>query len=230
MRDMEKALERVAALYADDADCYEGEIVIDDGDLDDLDGFTAASAAVDAPAADSDQELYERIIGSSVAYRGKFLHVDEVEVELPNGRTATRDIVRHPGAAAIIAIDAQGRMLIERQYRTPFERVVREIPAGKLEVGEDPLECARRELEEETGYYARSLRYLFPFATAMAYSDELLHLFLATDLVPGEAHLDEGELLTVEWVPVSELLADALAGRIEDSKTLIAILLCAIQA
>jgi ADP-ribose pyrophosphatase len=131
--------------------------------------------------------LSERILGSTRVYDGGFLKVDEVRVELPNGKVTYRDVVRHPGAVAVIAVDAENRVLLVRQYRTALERVVLEIPAGKLEAGEDCEVCARRELAEETGYVARQMRYLAPVAVAVGYSDEIIHLFLATDLEPGQA-------------------------------------------
>jgi ADP-ribose pyrophosphatase len=154
------------------------------------------------------------------------LKLDEVKVELPNGRLSVHEVVRHPGAVAIIALDDKGNILLERQYRTALERVVLEIPAGKLEPGEDAIDCARRELEEETGYKARNLRYLTAVAVAVGYSDELVHIFMATELSLGEAHPDDNEFVAIEWMPVEDLLCDVLDGKIEDGKTMIAALLC----
>jgi ADP-ribose pyrophosphatase len=170
--------------------------------------------------------LSEHILGSTRVYDGGFLKVDEVRVELPSGKVAYRDVVRHPGAVAIIAVSESNQVLLVRQYRTALERVVLEIPAGKLEAGEDCEACARRELAEETGYAAHRMRYLAPIAIAAGYSDEIIHLFLATDLEQGQANPDEDEFVTCEWWPLKDLIAEVLDGKIEDSKTVIAALLC----
>ncbi|MDR2587001.1 MAG: NUDIX hydrolase [Coriobacteriales bacterium] len=174
--------------------------------------------------------LSERILGSTRVYDGGFLKVDEVRVKLPNDKVAYRDVVRHPGAVAVIAIRADNQVLLVRQYRTALERVVLEIPAGKLEAEEDCEGCARRELAEETGYVARRMRYLAPIAIAAGYSDEIIHLFLATDLEQGQTQLDEDEFVTCEWWPLQDLIAEVLDGKIEDSKTVIAALLCDVIA
>jgi len=171
-------------------------------------------------------QLSETIIDSTRAYQGSFLGVDQVEVELPNGRRTVHDVVRHPGAVAIIALDDQGRVLLVHQYRTALERVTLEIPAGKLDPGEEALDCARRELAEETGYSARNLRYLAPIAVAVGYSDEIIHLFMATGLEPGDAQPDDDEFVASTWMPLEDLIDEVLDGKIEDSKTVIAALLC----
>lgn len=170
--------------------------------------------------------LEEHIMGSRPAFEGGFLKVDHVDVTLPNGKPAAREVVRHPGAVAVIALDEQGRVLLVRQYRTALERITAEIPAGKLDLGEDPVLAARRELEEETGYTAGRLDYLTHIACAAGYSDEIIHLYMATDLERGLAHPDDDEFLTADWVDLSSLIDDVLDGRIEDSKTVIAALIC----
>ena len=174
-------------------------------------------------------ELCERILDSERAYEGSFLKVDRVDIELPNGRRKTHEVLRHSGAVGIVALaeDACGaaQMLVVRQYRTALERVTIEIPAGKLECGEDPEACAVRELSEETGYVAGEMRRLGSIAPAAGYADELLHLFLAADLEPGEAHPDDDEFVVAEWVDVDALVDSVLDGRIEDSKTVVAALL-----
>lgn len=175
---------------------------------------------------DGDELLEERILGSEPAFRGGFLKVDAVDIELPNGNRAVHEVVRHPGAVAVIALDAESRVLLVRQYRTALERVTVEVPAGKLEAGEDPLVCAQRELAEETGYKAGRMDYLAPIAVAAGYSDEIIHLYVATDLTPGAAHPDDDEFVAAEWVPLDVLVDSVLDGRIEDSKTVIAALLC----
>lgn len=171
-------------------------------------------------------EIEETILDSERAYDGSFLHVDRVAIELPNGRQTVHEVIRHPGAVAIIALDGEGDVLLVRQYRTALERVTLEIPAGKLQEGEDPLACAERELAEETGYKAGNMEYLAPIAVAAGYSDEVIHLYMATDLVPGDAHPDEDEFVVSEWVPLETLIDSVLDQRVEDSKTVIAALIC----
>ena len=178
------------------------------------------------PPESEEDRLSETILGSQPGWQGNFLRTEVVEVELPDGTYKTRDVVRHPGAVAIVALDDQGRILLERQYRTALERVTLEIPAGKLEPGEDPEDAARRELEEETGMVAGMVRYLMPIAVAAGYSDEIIHLYMASGLREGYVHLDEGEFVEALWMDLSELIDLVLDGRIEDSKTVIAALLC----
>ncbi len=172
------------------------------------------------------EALEERITGSERQWAGSFLRTDFVYVDLPDGTPARREVVRHPGAVAVVALDAQNRMLVVRQYRVPLERVTLEIPAGKIDAGEGLEETARRELEEETGYVAGSFEYLTGVAVAAGYSDEVIHLFLATDLRAGEAHPDEDEFVAIDWIELPVLVEAALAGKIEDSKTLVAVLMC----
>lgn len=171
-------------------------------------------------------ELAEHIVGTERAYEGSFLKVDRVDIVLPNGDETTHEVIRHSGAVGIVAVDDDGRILLVRQYRTALERVTLEIPAGKLESGEEPLACAERELSEETGYTADSIEYLCPIAPAAGYSDEVVHLFMATGLHPGAAHPDADEFVVSEWVPLDVLIDSVLDRRIEDSKTVIAALIC----
>ncbi|MDR3053037.1 MAG: NUDIX hydrolase [Coriobacteriales bacterium] len=171
-------------------------------------------------------QLLETILSSARAYSGSFLNIDQLDVELPNGHRAVREVLRHPGAVAIIAVDRDNRVLLVQQYRTALERITLEIPAGKLEPGEDCLACAKRELAEETGYTAHEMRYLAPIAIAAGYSDEIIHLFLATNLEAGEANPDEDEFVACQWMLLEDLIDDVLDGKVEDSKTVIAALLC----
>ena len=165
-----------------------------------------------------------RILSKTPVYQGSFLTLDAVELELPNGHHTVHDVVRHPGAVAILAMDADKRVLMVRQYRTAFEREMLEIPAGKLEPGEDPLECARRELIEETGYVPGKLRLLVSIAVAAGYCDEILHLFLATDLCEGPAQPDVDEFVSMQWVALDDLITDMQQGSLKDSKSITAIL------
>lgn len=173
-----------------------------------------------------DNSLEEKILDSRRAFDGGFLKVDAVDVELPNGNRKVHEVIRHPGASCVIALDDAGRILLVRQYRTALERVTVEVPAGKLDAGEDPLEAVRRELAEETGYTAQNIRHLASIAPAAGYSDEIIHLYMATELTPGAAHPDEDEFIASEWVDLDCFVDSVLDGRIEDSKTMIAALIC----
>ena len=173
-----------------------------------------------------DPSISEKILGSTRAFDGRLLKVDTVDIELPNGHTTTHEVIRHPGAVCIVALDHDGNVLVVRQYRTALERVTIEMPAGKIDPGEDPEDAVRRELAEETGYVAGEIRRLASIAVAVGYSDEIIHIYMATDLQPGPAHPDEDEFVVSEWVSVESLIDSVLDGRIEDSKTVIAALIC----
>jgi ADP-ribose pyrophosphatase len=145
-------------------------------------------------------------------------------VRLPDGSEGAREYIRHPGAVAIVALFDDGRVLLERQYRYPQRREFVEIPAGKLEPNEPPLETAKRELIEETGYSAQQWRRIGVVHTAIAYTDEAIELFLATGLSQGRRRLDDGEFLEVFTVPFAEAIAMVRDGRITDVKTVAALL------
>lgn len=167
-------------------------------------------------------QISETIRSSNRAYEGRLLKVDEVEIELPNGHVTEHEVIRHPGAVAIVALDKAGNVLLVRQYRTALERVVVEVPAGKIDPGESPEDAVRRELSEETGYTCGEIRRLASIAVAVGYSDEIIHIYMATDIEPGDAHPDEDEFLVSEWVEIDSFVDSVLDGRIEDSKTVIA--------
>ena len=180
--------------------------------------------------AEHDADLHEEIISSDIAWRGKIFDVERLEVRLPNGRTSLRDVVRHRGAVAIVALTETGKIALVRQYRTSLDRVTVEIPAGKLDPGEEPLECAKRELKEETGFVAGRIAYLTTIASSCGFSDELIHIYLATQLSFEGAKPDEDEFLNVDLVPVNELVDAVLDGKIEDSKTVVGALACEVMA
>ncbi len=171
-----------------------------------------------------DGHLIERAVGSETLLRGRFLTVQRDTVALPDGKQATREFVRHPGAVMVVPILDDGRLLMERQWRHPLQRVLLEFPAGKLDAGEAPLACGRRELLEETGHTAREWAHAGWMHNAPAYSDEGIDVWFARGLVAGAPRLDEGEFL--ETVAMSEEELDALAGRGEltDAKTLVGLL------
>ncbi|WP_040951281.1 NUDIX hydrolase [Gorillibacterium massiliense] len=155
-------------------------------------------------------------------FKGKIISLDVETVRLPNGESATREIVRHPGAVCVLAI-LDGKLLVVEQYRKALGKNLVEIPAGKLEPGEDPLEAAKRELEEETGYSCGSMRKLFTFYTAPGFCDEKIHLYLAEHLQAGEAHPDEDEFLEIMSLTPEEAERFIAEGRIEDAKTIMAV-------
>ena len=173
-----------------------------------------------------DVALRERVVGEEVLWRGHFIDVDRLQVALPDGRSSQRDIVRHPGAVAIVALTDDGRICLVRQYRAALGRVTVEIPAGKLDPGEDPLDCAMRELQEETGMQAERMAFLTTIATAVGFCDELIHIYMATGLHFAESSPDADEFINVDLVELSELIDAVLDGRVEDAKTVVGALIC----
>ncbi|MET0518348.1 MAG: NUDIX hydrolase [Burkholderiaceae bacterium] len=171
-----------------------------------------------------DEHLIERRISGEAVFDGSFLKVQRDLVRLPDGRQATREFIRHPGAVMIVPLLDDGRLLLERQYRYPMGCVMLEFPAGKLDAGEAPLACGQRELLEETGYSAREWAYAGVLHNAIAYSDEGIHIFFARGLSAGERRLDEGEFLDLVSHTPAELDALAARGEMTDAKTLIGLL------
>jgi ADP-ribose pyrophosphatase len=168
-----------------------------------------------------DSHLRETRIDGELAYDGHFLKVSRDRIKLPDGSETVRELIRHPGAVVILPLLPDGRVLLERQFRYPNDRVFIEFPAGKIDPGEDPLACAKRELEEETGYTATEWNFVCTIHNAIAYSDEHLDIFLARDLTQGEAKLDEGEFLELFSATIPELLDMVKRGEITDVKTII---------
>lgn len=168
--------------------------------------------------------LYEKKLTSKQIFDGKVVKLFVDTVELPDGKEAIREIVRHPGAVCVIPVTSEGEVIMVKQYRYAFEQIMLEIPAGKLEPGEDPLEAVKRELEEESGVVAGNIEYMGEIFTTVAIFDEKIHAYLATDLVYKNAHPDEDEFLEVEKIPLSTLVDMVMNGEIKDSKTQICIL------
>ena len=170
-------------------------------------------------------QLIETRVSREEIYNGVVLHVVKDTVRLPNGAFAPREVCLHPGAVAILAMDDDGMVLMEHQYRYAHGRIFYEIPAGKLDHRDEvPLLAAARELREETGAIAEKYTYLGPIDTTPALLDERIHLYLAEGLSFGERELDEDEFLSWERVPLSELVEKVMRGEIADSKTQIAVL------
>ena len=163
---------------------------------------------------------------SETIYDGKILHVERWQVTCPNGRSAVREIVVHKGAAAVVPVYPDGTTLLVRQHRVAVDRVTLEIPAGKLDsAGEDPLDCAVRELEEETGLRAGRMTLLTSLLTTPGFCTEKIAIYLAQDLTQGQTHPDEDEFLDLVRIPLDEAVARIMRGEIRDGKTICGLLM-----
>lgn len=171
-----------------------------------------------------EKNIKEIIKSNEQVFEGDYLKVDRVTVELPDGRPGFRDIVRHPGAVAILALNEEGDVLLERQYRTALDEIILEIPAGKVDKGEDRALAAARELEEETGFIPSSLTFLGDVILAAGYSDEKISLYLAEGLIQGAEKMDEDEFLEWKFLSQAKVLDLIRENRIQDSKTIAAML------
>lgn len=166
---------------------------------------------------------FEKPVSDEVLAKGRILEFHNVTVELPNGKLAGRDLIKHPGASVVVPVSEDGCMYMVRQYRVPAGQETIEIPAGKLDPGEDPLVCAARELSEETGFTGK-LHHISSYYSTLGFCDEVLHMYLATDLKQEESHPDEDEFISTEKYTIAELLEMIWSGKIIDSKTIIGIL------
>lgn len=170
---------------------------------------------------DADAHLIERKLASEELLKGHFLHAFRDAVKLPDGGSATREYVVHPGAVMVIPLLDDGRLLMERQYRYPVQQVMIEFPAGKIDPGEDRLVCAKRELLEETGYTAAEWAHAGMLHPVISYSTEFIDIWFARGLVAGERKLDEGEFLEIFTATPEDLMVWCRDGKVTDSKTLI---------
>jgi ADP-ribose pyrophosphatase len=170
---------------------------------------------------DDDDHLIERKTASQELFKGHFLHAFRDTVRLPDGGEATREYVTHPGAVMMIPMLGDGRLVLERQFRYPMGKVMTEFPAGKLDAGEDPLTCAKRELLEETGYSAREWARAGLLHPVISYSTEFIEIWFARGLSLQARSLDEGEFIDVFTATPAEVLDACRDGRITDAKTLI---------
>lgn len=176
------------------------------------------------------EQLGEAAVESEEIFKGVMLHVLRDKVTLPDGKPAVRELIRHVGAVAVIPVTADGRVVLERQFRYPVNKVITEVPAGKLNSKEENrLEAAKRELLEETGIVADKWTDLGELLPAAAYCDEKLTLYLVEDLHFGDRKLDEDEFLNVYTVPFKEILDDVLAGKVADAKTQVIVLKAAVK-
>jgi ADP-ribose pyrophosphatase len=169
-------------------------------------------------------DITEKRIDGEEKYKGVIVRVVLDRVELMDGKITRREVVEHPGGVCVLPVDENGVCYMVRQFRYPFGKMLLEAPAGKLEKGEDPLECGVRELSEETGLSAEEMIPMGSMCTSPGYSTERLYLYLARGLHRGESHPDEGEFLNVERYPLSELVEMVMRNEIDDGKTVAAIL------
>ena len=170
----------------------------------------------------------EKTLSSEMIYRGKILNLRKDKVEVVGDKVSEREIIEHNGGVTLAAVTDDRKMVMVRQYRKAAGKAVLEAPAGKREKDEDPLETAVRELKEETGYTASDVKFLTKFYSSVGYSEEIIYLYLCTGLTPGETEFDENEALDIIEIGLDELCVLAVNGGIEDSKTIIAVLLAKI--
>ena len=165
----------------------------------------------------------EKTIKSERIYEGAIINLRRDEVTVQNG-TSMREIIEHNGGAVLAAVTGEGKLVMVRQYRKPAGRVMLEVPAGKIDPGESAEAAAKRELKEETGYTAGKIKFLMQFYPSVGYSEEILYLYLCTDLTPGETNFDENEAIDIEEYEISRLHRMVMDGDIQDAKTIIAIM------
>lgn len=167
--------------------------------------------------------LKEQTVKRNYIYRGRIVSLRCDDAVLPDGRPCRREVVEHTGGACVLCVK-EGKVALVRQFRYAYGEELLEIPAGKLNEGEDPAEAARRELGEETGLTARELRHLYTLYPTPGYTNEKIYIYEAVGVSQGEQHLDEGEFLNVEFYPVEEVLRKIGEGEIRDAKTIVAVL------
>lgn len=168
--------------------------------------------------------FFEKTISSEIKYEGPVFKVRQYKVETECGKTGIRDVIEHNGAVIILALTDDGKLIMENQFRKPFESDILELPAGKIDPGEEPEAAALRELAEETGYRAGHIEHLMTYYPTCGYSSEVLYVYFCKDLTPGETDLDPGESLDVLEYDADELIRMIMNNEIKDSKTVIGVL------
>jgi len=168
--------------------------------------------------------MEEKITKTQRVYDGHLVKLDLLDVELPNGKTSHREVIQHPGAVAIVALDDDQNILMVRQFRIAAGKTLWEVPAGTLDPDETPEACAIRELQEETGYKPNKLEALDGIYTAPGYTSEYIYLFLATELEESRLDMDEDEFIEMKKIPLTEVLAKIESGEIQDGKTVTGVL------
>ena len=170
------------------------------------------------------ENLKETTLSQETKYEGRILNLRVDTVKLPNGNEAKREVIEHSGGVCVVAFDENDKLLMVKQFRYPYNEITLEIPAGKINYGEDPKECGKRELSEETGYESNDLVKLAHLYPTPAYDSEIIHIYLAKNLVKKTQHLDEDEFLSLERVDFETALEMVMNNQIPDAKTQIAIL------
>lgn len=165
----------------------------------------------------------ENKVGKRPLWHGRAFDFDEEVITLPNGRRTVAGVIQHPGSSAIVPVREDGSVVMIEQYRPAIRDFVWEIPAGCMDPGEDPLACAKRELQEESGYAGNRFQKVGEIWVAPGYSTECIHLFLATELTPSKSHLDEDEFLSVHFIPFPKALDRVARNEIKDAMTMIAL-------
>lgn len=172
------------------------------------------------------KKFEEKTLSSESIFEGKIISLRVEEVELPDGKSAKRELIKHSGAVAILAITKENKLIFVKQYRKALDRILVEIPAGRIEVGEEPAVTAKRELEEETGYGANEFSYIQSFATSPGFADEIIHLYLARDLfkIENPADGDEDEFIELLELTIDEAEELVVSNEIYDAKTIFALI------
>lgn len=171
-----------------------------------------------------DMKLEEKTVNKNYVYNGRIINVRNDDAELPNGKPCRREVVEHPGGVCVAALTENDELIFVRQFRYPYMEVIPELPAGKLEKGEDPLETGKRELEEEAGCVAENYFDLGKFYPSPGYCGEIIHLYAAKNLTETHQHLDTDEFLNVEKIPLEKAAEMVLNNDIRDGKTQAAVL------
>lgn len=168
-----------------------------------------------------DDMLFEKTISSKTVFEGVVFDVEIKDIVTPEGRPSKREIVKHPGGACILPVDDEGNCYLVKQFRSPFEKVMLEAPAGKIEKGEEPLDCVSREITEETGFVAKNIEFVGAMAATPGYCSEIISLYIGTGLESGDANPDLNEYIATVKMPLKQAIEMADKGEIKDAKTLV---------